>query len=136
MMLMMMTPKHLLPWFLAASGSLLLGLSQPEHTLDPEKEIMWRKLDLAHDALDALALDDFEALEAYAVDLAALSESGEWLETSDDQYRKESALFRKSARELGEAARARDTNAAALAYVDLTLRCIRCHRLLGSVPRR
>jgi len=39
---------------------------------NPSREIMWQKLDLSHDILDALVLDDFEALEAYAEDLDAL----------------------------------------------------------------
>jgi hypothetical protein len=99
-------------------------------------EIMGEKLDLSHDILDALVLDDFEALEAYSSDLAALSRAGE-LDISDtESYINESRAFRRAARELGVAARARNSEAAALAYVDLTLRCLRCHQLFGSLPRR
>jgi hypothetical protein len=97
---------------------------------------MWRKLDLSHGTLDALALDDFEAIEAYAEDLEAMSRAEAWAISDSDAYRAESAQFERAARDLGTAARARDTEAAAFAYVDLTLRCVRCHRLLGGLPHR
>jgi hypothetical protein len=102
----------------------------------PEEEVMWRKLDLAHDSLDAVALDDYEALEAYAEDLIALGEAGEWLESDSVDYRAESEQFLRTAAALREAAVRRDSGAAAVAYVDLTLRCIRCHQRLGARPPR
>jgi len=116
----------------------LLGLtaSQTEREAKPSEEIMWKKLDISHGVLDAIALDDFEALEAYASDLVTLSLAGE-LNISDDQaYRRQSREFREAALALGRAARERKVESAALAYVDLTLRCISCHRSLGELPRR
>jgi hypothetical protein len=97
---------------------------------------MWKKLDLSHGALDAIALDDFEALEAYASDLVALSVAGELNIGDTETYRQESRGFREAAQALGRAARDRDSEAAALAYVDLTLRCLSCHRELGERPRK
>lgn len=134
--------KRKLKWMAAAVLGVVLGgvawLSgfQKERELKPSQEIMWRKLDLSHDTLDALALDDFDAIAAYADDLDAMSRVEEWAISDSDAYLSESAQFRRAARELGEAARARDSEAAALAYVDLTLRCVRCHRLLGGLPHR
>jgi hypothetical protein len=113
-----------------------VAASQSERTLKPAEEIMWRKLDLAHDTLDGLVLEDFEALEAYAEDLVSLSQAGERFVLDSEAYLEESREFRRAARELGRAARGRELEAATLAYVDLTLRCIRCHRMLGSLPRR
>jgi hypothetical protein len=121
-------------------GVLWVGGAQRERGLSPSQEIMWRKLDLSHETLDALALDDFEAIVAYSDDLEAMSRAEAWTtlsSLSDSQpYLSESAQFRRAARELGDAARAKDSERAALAYVDLTLRCVRCHRLLGSLPQR
>jgi hypothetical protein len=119
----------------------LLGVSsllspQSEREASPAMEIMWRKLDLSHDVLDALALDDFEALEAYASDLVSLSHAAREFIPDSESYRDENRELRRAASDLGRAARSRDADAAALAYVDLTLRCVRCHRMLGGVPRR
>jgi hypothetical protein len=107
-----------------------------EQPLDEtSREIMWRKLDLSHNVLDALALDDFEALEAYAEDLEALGAAGFLFILDTDEYRIQAQEFRAAARALRRAAQEENTEAGALAYVDLTLRCIRCHRSLGVLPR-
>jgi hypothetical protein len=115
----------------------LLGVSsllapQSERELTPAMEIMWRKLDLSHDVLDALALEDFEALEAYASDLVSVSDAARDLIPDNATYREQNLALRRAASALDRAARRRDTNAAALAYVDLTLRCVGCHRTLGG----
>ena len=110
--------------------------SQTEHEAKPSVEIMWKKLDLSHSALDAIALDDFEALEAYASDLEALSVAGELNIGDTETYRQKSREFREAAKALGKAARDRAPDSAALAYVDLTLRCLSCHRELGERPRK
>jgi len=113
-----------------------LAASQTEREAKPSQEIMWKKLDLSHGALDAIALDDFEALEAYASDLVTLSLAGELNVSDTETYRQKSREFREAAQALGRAARDRETEAAALAYVDLTLRCLSCHRDLGARPRK
>jgi hypothetical protein len=110
--------------------------SQAEREAKPSVEIMWKKLDLSHGALDAIALDDFEALEAYASDLVTLSFAGELNVGGAETYRQKSREFREAAQALGRAARERETEAAALAYVDLVLRCLSCHREMGERPRK
>jgi hypothetical protein len=117
-------------------GVTWLTASQEEHGLKPSQEIMWRKLELSHETLDALALDDFEAIAAYAEDIEAMSRVEQWTISDSEAYLSESAQFQRAARELGSAARTRDSEAAALAYVDLTIRCVLCHRLLGALPHR
>jgi hypothetical protein len=123
--------------FIALSAALAwLAASQTEREATPSEEIMWKKLDLSHGALDAIALDDFEALEAYASDLVALSHAGELNISDTESYRLKSREFREAAQALGKAAREREAEAAALAYVDLTLRCLSCHREMGERPRK
>jgi hypothetical protein len=104
--------------------------------LEPEQEAMWRKLDLSHAVLDALALDDFEALEAYAEDLVSLSEASAWFGRGSERYQALSDGYRIAVLELERAARSRNTDAAAFAYVDMTLRCVRCHEEMGKTPRK
>lgn len=117
-------------------GLAWLAASQTEREAKPSQEIMWKKLDLSHEALDAIALEDFEALEAYASDMVTLSLAGELNISDTESYRAQSRQFREAALALGRAARERKADAAALAYVDMTLRCIRCHRSLGELPPR
>jgi hypothetical protein len=116
----------------------LLGLTatQTEREARPSEEIMWKKLDLSHGVLDALALEDFEAIEAYSSDLVTLSLASELNISDEENYKRLSREFRQAALALGAAAKERNLESAALAYVDLTLGCVRCHRSLGELPRR
>ena len=117
-------------WVLESPG---WATEQPSDEIS--REIMWRKLDLSHNVLDALALDDFEALEAYAEDLEMLGAAGFLFILDTEEYRIQAHEFRAAARALRRAAQEENTEAGALAYMDLTLRCIRCHRSLGVLPR-
>lgn len=112
-------------------GSAFLVAPQEED----RAEIMWRKLDLAHEVLDAIVLEDFEALEAYAEDLEMMGLAGERFTLDTEAYRTRSAEFRRAARTLLAASRRQDVEAAALANLELTLTCLGCHRSLGVLPR-
>jgi len=102
---------------------------------ETSREIMWTKLDLSHNVLDALALNDFEALEAYAEDLEMLGTAGVIHILDTEQYRNQAQGFISAARALRTAAEEQNAEAGALAYVDMTLRCIRCHQSLEVAPR-
>lgn len=104
--------------------------------LEPAEELMWRKLDLSHEILDALALDDFEALEAYARDLVSLSEGSAWFKQDSERHQAMSDDYRAAVSALQSAARHRNTDAAVFAYIDMTLRCVRCHEEMGRLPRK
>lgn len=122
--------------FVLSFAFLWFPVSQTEREAKPSQEIMWKKLDLSHGVLDAIALEDFEALEAYASDLVTLSLAGELNISDDESYQRLSRDFREAALALGVAANERKIESATLAYVDMTLRCIGCHRSLGELPRQ
>lgn len=98
------------------------------------EEIMWRKLDLAHDILDALVTEDFEALKAYGEDLETLGVAGEFFVNDTEEYRYHAHRFRDAARSLMLAARDNNLDGATLAYVELTMTCVRCHQTLVVTP--
>lgn len=137
-----MTPRtHIV---LASAACLLVGglwalegREQTSQTTPEEisREIMWTKLDLSHNVLDALAVRDFEAMEAYAEDLEMLGTAGFLYILDTEEYRAQAQNFRDAARALRRAAQEENAEAGALAYMDLTLRCIRCHRSLDVAPR-
>lgn len=126
------------PAVLMAAATLLTSGSPPslQDEATEAEEIMWRKLDLAHEVLDAIVLEDFDALEAYAEDLEMLARAGEETILDTEAYRVRSAEFRRGSGALLVASRDRDLEAAALANVDLTLTCLACHRSLGVLPPR
>ena len=100
-------------------------------TQEPDIQIiMQRKLDHAHAVLDALISEDFETLVDSARALNALSEEAGWFILQSPEYAQRSAGFRLAVAEIQTSAENRSLEGAALGYVDMTLKCVRCHQLL------
>ena len=90
--------------------------------------LMKAKAGYAHKLLDAVVQDDFEAIQDQAFRLKAVTESAEWNASKSPEYVRESDAFIHATEKLYDASKAEDGDATMLAFVDLTLRCVRCHR--------
>jgi hypothetical protein len=97
--------------------------------------IMQRKLDNAHSVLEALITEDFETLEDSAAALERLSEEAGWFVLQTPEYNERSTSFRRAAAEIEASAKERHLERAALAYVDMTLKCVQCHQYLRGAAR-
>ncbi|MCA9271035.1 MAG: hypothetical protein KDA41_21285, partial [Planctomycetales bacterium] len=62
-----------------------------------------------------------------------LSQEASWQVLQTPEYRQQSLEFRRAAQALKESAEKRNLDAAALAYVDVTLKCVRCHHNVRHV---
>ena len=80
-----------------------------------------------------MALNDFDLIAQNARQLIDISKAVEWRVVKSPQYEIHSNDFRRSADTLIQAAKAKNTEGAALAYVDLTLTCVRCHKHVREV---
>lgn len=124
---MMRIAGGLVVWFLAAS------LAQAQQPVKLSRaELMKQKLQASEKILEGLALEDFDTIvqQAQRVSLLTLEESWNVLQTVD--YRRESEEFRRAVDALGAAARQKNLDGAALAYMQVTLNCVRCHKYLRS----
>jgi hypothetical protein len=117
--------------FVAAAVSLLALLS-PGHTQEgPEwksREFMRRKLEHSQAVLEGIALEKFANIERNAQTLSLLSQAAEWQILPSADYKRHSEEFRRTADLLAEQARKKNLDGAALAYVQLTLNCVNCHK--------
>lgn len=100
---------------------------------DDEKEdraakVMKRKLVFAHQLLEGIAVNDFKKVKTGAEGLIAASKEAAWNILPTPRYEMYSDEFRRSARDIIAAAEKNNTERAALAYVDLTLTCVKCHQ--------
>ncbi|MFQ5792756.1 MAG: hypothetical protein ACE5JI_19985 [Acidobacteriota bacterium] len=91
-------------------------------------EIMRLKLSHAQELLTALVLEDYDGIEEHAFRLDMLSEASNWNVFQTQDYARHSADFRRAAQALAEAGRKRGLDAAAHAYVAMTLECVQCHK--------
>jgi len=98
---------------------------------DPKKpSVMQRKLVHAQKILEALALEEFGKMETNATDLQQCAREASWMVSKKPKYEMYSNDFVRHVEALKVAAKKKNTDAAALAYVEMTLTCVKCHRFV------
>ena len=93
--------------------------------------VMVRKLDHAQEILKAVVTSDWVRLETHSRELEQLTRDPRWMILQYHEYRRHSDAFVRAVQELHRAAAQRDLEASPRAYVELTLRCVDCHRYLA-----
>ncbi len=88
------------------------------------------KRDYAHRLLDAVVEGDFDAVREEAFRLKTIAETNDWRAVDTPEYVQRSNAFLASTERLYEAAKDEEADAVAIAYMDLTLKCVQCHRHL------
>ena len=114
--------------------ALLLGIpTLSGHGGEPKKDsklhdLMQKKLTASQKVLEGIALNDFKQIGKQADELIDVSKQAEWRVLKTPQYELYSNDFRRTAENLGKSASDKNIDAAALAYVELTLTCVKCHK--------
>ena len=91
---------------------------------------MQLKLGYAKGILEGLATENFEQIAKDSQALTALSLQSSWNTRTTVDYLDHSSDFRKALNIITKAAREENLDRAALAYVNMTVQCIECHRYL------
>jgi hypothetical protein len=116
----------------------LLALVLPVMNLQADNEktlkaLMKRKLEDSQKVLEGLAINNYDEVAKSAADLIQVSKDVEWRVIKTAQYEMFSNDFRRNAETLVRMAKAKNTDGIALAYVDLTLNCVKCHKYVREV---
>ena len=93
-------------------------------------EIMKEKLDYSHYILNGIATANYDLMAVNAEKLSKLSQAAAWRARETPQYEVFSGEFRRHADALAKAAKERNLDAASLAYVQMTLSCVNCHKYM------
>ena len=96
----------------------------------PETVSTFMRAKLLHSQklIEALALEDFDQLAKHSQEMSLLSNATLWQVFQTPEYLQHSTEFRRTADSLTEAAKKKNLDGAALAYVELTLKCVQCHK--------
>ena len=117
-----------------ALGLILVGFGRADDKKpkeEPKKPtVMQRKLTHSQHVLEALAKKDFKTLEAGADGLIECVNDLTWKINETEKYLAHTANLLRQAEALKKAAKDKSIDAAALAYVDMTLTCVKCHQFL------
>ena len=116
------------------SAACLQAIAQKD---DPDKKVrnvlMQAKLKSAQKVLEGVAVGDFALIERNAEELVIISKKAEWQILKTPDYVRFSEEFRRHADVLGEQAKKRNLDGAALAYVQITMDCVNCHKHVREV---
>lgn len=97
------------------------------------KEAMRFKLYYAQGILEGITAENFVLISTNAFKLKQLSQSADWRVRSSREYQRLTAEYEHATESLDKAARNRNVDAATVAYFQLTVSCVICHKYLRGV---
>ena len=97
------------------------------------QKLMRGKLDAANKILEGLTTEDFELVGKGSDALTKISSHEAWRVSNDTMYRQQSIEFQSMVKRLSRAAKDEKLDTAALAYVQVTISCIDCHKWVRAV---
>jgi len=115
-------------WLVCLLGTSTFLASAVKPKQRPVQKLMSLKLDYRQQILEAVLIEDFEALKELSFKLSAVAGAGDWLVIRSEAYNQRTAEFLRAVESLREAPKHRNIDAAAMAYVDMTLTCVQCHK--------
>lgn len=118
---------------LLSCGFAVFALAQPKAGGGNLRDFMQVKLKHSQDILAGLVTEDLDKVAKGAQELSLLSQAESWQVFQTEDYLQHSKEFRRAADALRDAAKAKNMDAAALAYVDTTLKCVSCHKYVRGV---
>ena len=106
------------------------GIAQRPEALD---KLMAKKLDSSKSLLEGIALGNFKKIASSAEQLVQLSRQDEWFVFKTPRYENFSNDFRRAAETIAQKANEKNLDGVTLAYFDLTMSCVRCHKYVREV---
>jgi hypothetical protein len=103
---------------------------------EPRKDrnlIMQQKLLHAQKLLEGITMANFGLLEKHADEIIVLSKRNEWRVLQTPEYMRFSDELRRNAETIIRHAQKKNLDGAALAYLQMTLNCVECHKYVREV---
>lgn len=94
------------------------------------KEAMRKKVAYSQQVLVGITLEDYGLIANNAEKLVELSNKTNWYSRQVPEYELFLNEFRRNAEQLMEAGKRKNLDAASLAYVQMTLSCVSCHKCI------
>ena len=104
----------------------------PTKKVTPEQDVsavMEEKLRYSHKLLDSLAREDYPELEIAAQELRRIARE-QWAANPSDEYKTQLQVFWTTLEGIESGAQRKEIDEATLAYMQMTLSCVKCHKLI------
>jgi cytochrome c556 len=97
---------------------------------------MKAKLEHSQKTLEGLAKGDYDLVAKHSQAISLLCEDELWAVLKTPEYQERSNEFRRSVNTITDAAGKKNLEAATLAYVDATMKCVTCHKYVRQTGKR
>ena len=98
------------------------------------RAFMRKKLAASQSVLEGLVVEDFEMIAEGARQLKITATAGEFMVSNDEIYINYADDFRRVVNKLAVAAKEKRLEGATLAYLDMTMKCVDCHKHVRNAP--
>ena len=122
-------------------GSFLMGIlgadekSPENHKASDPATVMKDKLHHTHALLTSLAQEDFAALQESSQKLQRVARQ-QWINNPSPEYRAQLQIFWTTLQGIESGAERKEIEDATLAYMQMTLACVKCHKIIRREQRR
>jgi len=124
-----MFTKFLVGFVVIAIGAgVFASGNQDQKKIQDRSKFMKRKLDASREIIAGLSMENYEQIGKSAQDLMLLSHEADWNVIQTEEYLKLSREFRDSSGRLRENAKKKNLDGSTLAFFEVTLNCVRCHK--------
>ncbi|MGI9470971.1 MAG: hypothetical protein ACR2NZ_05540 [Rubripirellula sp.] len=124
---------------LLVSGGVIVGDDPTQTTKEAEKQVepvsfwMEKKLEYSQDILRGLATGELEMVAEKAEQMRLLSKVEGWVRNRKPGYRAQFQAFEFANAEILRNARADNLDGATIAFQQLTISCVSCHKMLRDL---
>lgn len=107
-----------------------------ESLRDKVKVFMRSKLTNSQNVVEGLAREDWDLIEAGAARMLVMSKATEWsVGETGPQYKQDTLEFVNACKQLITQSKAKNLEGATLAYLQLTMNCVECHKHVRANQR-
>ena len=123
---------------LAFLTSVVAAVCVAAEPADETKASFWmeKKLEYSQRIVRGLATEDFDEIGKAAKSMGALSQLERWVRGGVPDYRSQLTNFQSANQELIRCAGDKNLDGATLAYMQLTLSCVNCHKVVRQLSRQ
>ena len=110
------------------------GSADKQDDPDPAlKKFMRQKLHASNQILEGLCTEDLEMVSDGSDTLMKMSGEEHWRVSNDIMYRRYSTEFMHAVEELQQEAKDNDMNGTSMAWVNVTMKCLKCHEWVRNI---
>lgn len=109
-------------------GLAALAVRGDDKEAEKQSLLMRKKLECSQNILEGLALEDYDAMAENARVMKGLTQLEHWFRADSPQYKAQLNIFWFANDELIRLADEKNMEGASLAYMQLTLSCVNCHK--------